>query len=281
MNILGIGPGELILIMIILLVVVGPERLPGLARQGGQMLVRARNWVQHSPDAAMVLRARQEIEQELSMLRSSLMEVQSARDEMMAVAKQVNQTITEDFGGAVKDITKTINEEGRKAIQQNTADAVKAANTATQAAENAMEAAESVAPVSDALANGTTAAVENGTQSVLDTTAHQNGQTVARARTRSESFGAKSSGGSGEQVPQSSQPDRHSSESVASTELRMLAEQMQTMLRDMQSLHQELRERGLLGDTWQMPSTSTTPLSADEPSELPTLVGAESEERLQ
>ena len=274
MNIFGIGPGELILIMIILLVVVGPERLPGLARQGGQMLVRVRNWVQKSPDAAMIVRARQEIEQELASLRSSLMEVQNARDEVMEVAKQVNQTITEDFGGAVKDITKTIN--------QSAADALKAANTATQAAENAMHAAESTeiaAPAVDSHANGV-AAVENGAPSALDTAAQvQNGQPVARARTRSESFGAKPPVVPAEQTQSSVQSDGHALAGVAPTELRILAEQMQTMLRDMQALQHELRERGLLGETWQAPSTAS---QADhEVPQVTTSAVTDSEERLQ
>src|SRR5262249_34932575 len=80
---------------IILLVVVGPERLPGLARQAGQMLVRVRNWVQKSPDAALVMRARQELEQELATLKTSLLEVQNVRDEVLGAAKQIEETVSE------------------------------------------------------------------------------------------------------------------------------------------------------------------------------------------
>jgi sec-independent protein translocase protein TatB len=94
MNFLGIGPGELLFIIILLLVVVGPERLPGMARQAGQMLVRARNWLQSSPDAALVLRARQEIEQELAQLRTNLLEVQSVRDEVLGVARQIDEAVS-------------------------------------------------------------------------------------------------------------------------------------------------------------------------------------------
>ena len=94
MNILGIGPGEIILILIVTLVVVGPERLPDLARQAGRMLVRGRNWLQSSPDAAIVLRARQEIENELATLKASLLEVQSVRDEVLDAAKQLNESVS-------------------------------------------------------------------------------------------------------------------------------------------------------------------------------------------
>src|SRR6478672_9518485 len=93
MEILGIGPGEFVLILIVLLVVVGPERLPGLARQAGQFLVRARNWLQTSPDAALVLRARAEIEAELASIKNSLMEVQVVRDEVMGAARQLGDSV--------------------------------------------------------------------------------------------------------------------------------------------------------------------------------------------
>lgn len=94
MTFLGIGPGELLMIIILALVVVGPERLPGMARQAGRMLVTIRNWMQSSPDAALVLRARQEIEQELAQLRTELLEVQSVRDEVMGVAKQIDEAVS-------------------------------------------------------------------------------------------------------------------------------------------------------------------------------------------
>lgn len=93
MEILGIGPGEFFLIVIVLLVAVGPERLPSLARQAGKLLVRGRTWLQSSPDAALIMRARQEIEQELATLKSSLVEVQSVRDEVLGAAKQIGDSV--------------------------------------------------------------------------------------------------------------------------------------------------------------------------------------------
>lgn len=94
MTFLGIGPGELIMIVILALVVVGPDRLPVMARQAGRLLVTIRNWMQSSPDAALVLRARQEIEQELASLRSELLEVQNVRNEVLGVAKQIDEAVS-------------------------------------------------------------------------------------------------------------------------------------------------------------------------------------------
>lgn len=90
MDFLGVGPGELFLILILMLVVLGPERLPVFARRAGQMVVSVRNWVQRSPDAQMVIRMRQELEDEMVTLRATLtQEVQNVRDEMQTVRDEV------------------------------------------------------------------------------------------------------------------------------------------------------------------------------------------------
>ncbi|MBC8161899.1 MAG: twin-arginine translocase TatA/TatE family subunit [Roseiflexaceae bacterium] len=102
MDFLGVGPLEIIFILVVALVVVGPERLPVLARQAGKFLVAVRDWVQKSPDAAMILRARQEIEGELANLRTSLAEVQTARDEVVKAAQQVNTLVKDDVLGSTK-----------------------------------------------------------------------------------------------------------------------------------------------------------------------------------
>jgi sec-independent protein translocase protein TatB len=96
MTFLGIGPGELFVILIIMLVVVGPERLPGFARQAGKMIVSLRNWVQRSPDAMMLLRARDELELELRTIRDDLtQEMQTVRDEMVNVRNEMIQATRE------------------------------------------------------------------------------------------------------------------------------------------------------------------------------------------
>jgi len=93
MNFLGIGPGEIVLILIVLLVVVGPERLPALSRQAGHMLVRGRDWLQNKPEMELMMRARQELEGELEALKSGLREVQLVRDEVVGTAKQLTDSV--------------------------------------------------------------------------------------------------------------------------------------------------------------------------------------------
>lgn len=151
MNILGVGPGEIILILIVLLVVVGPERLPEFARQAGRMLVRLRNWVQHSPDAALVMRARQEIEQELAQIRTSLLEVQSVRNEVLDAARQLNESVSPLTKVRLDDLLKT------------TAPAENASNGPTLPATSDADAAATGPTVDE---SGTTSAPEAPTPEV-------------------------------------------------------------------------------------------------------------------
>jgi len=86
MELLGVGPGEILLILVIMLLVFGPERLPEFARQAGRFVVRVRDWIQRSPDAALVLRARAELESELQTIRAELTrEVESVRQDLQNV----------------------------------------------------------------------------------------------------------------------------------------------------------------------------------------------------
>lgn len=86
MELLGVGPGEILLILVIMLLIFGPERLPEFARQAGRFVVRVRDWIQRSPDAAMVLRARAELESELQAIRAELTrEVESVRQDLQNV----------------------------------------------------------------------------------------------------------------------------------------------------------------------------------------------------
>jgi sec-independent protein translocase protein TatB len=105
MTFLGIGPGELFLLLIIVLVVVGPERLPGFARQFGKTIVGLRNWIQRSPDAQLFLRARDELELELRTIRDDLsQEMESVRLEMQNVREEMIQATREATIDAAKQI---------------------------------------------------------------------------------------------------------------------------------------------------------------------------------
>jgi sec-independent protein translocase protein TatB len=108
MNFLGVGPGEIVLILIVLLVVVGPERLPALSRQAGRLVVQGRDWLQNKPEMELMMRARQEIEGELEVLKSGLREVQLVRDEVLGTAKQLTDSVNPMIA-ARPDFVKLIN----------------------------------------------------------------------------------------------------------------------------------------------------------------------------
>lgn len=92
MNFLGIGPGEFFFILVLALLVIGPERLPGFARSIGRGIVRLRNWINNSPDAQVLLQVQRELEAEISDIRTTLrQEVQSVRAEMELVRSDLEQ----------------------------------------------------------------------------------------------------------------------------------------------------------------------------------------------
>jgi sec-independent protein translocase protein TatB len=92
MNFLGIGPGEFFFILILALLVIGPERLPGFARSIGRGIVRLRNWINNSPDAQVLLQVQRELEAEISDIRTTLrQEVQNVRAEMEMVRSDLEQ----------------------------------------------------------------------------------------------------------------------------------------------------------------------------------------------
>jgi sec-independent protein translocase protein TatB len=247
MEILGIGPGEFVLILIVLLVVVGPERLPGLARQAGQFLVRARNWLQTSPDAALVMRARAEIEAELASIKNSLMEVQVVRDEVLGAARQFEDSVG-SLAPPKLDLNNLVNPPAEQTIAAN--------GQAVQAGE-----APTLAP------DGTTAA---GTpldqRSTLDLPDDSSvpTQLPAEAQPRSGAANGLAHGRAEPTVAASATP--------ALGELESINIRLQAIMADMWALQQQLKQRGALDETWQPPSldvqlpTPETATPAEPPS---------------
>lgn len=91
MNFLGIGPGEFFFILIVALLVIGPERLPGFARSIGRNIVRLRNWMNTSPDAQLFIQVQRELQGEIEDIRSTLrQEMQSVRAEVESVRGDLN-----------------------------------------------------------------------------------------------------------------------------------------------------------------------------------------------
>ena len=240
MEILGIGPGEFILILIVLLVVVGPERLPDLARQAGRVIVRARDWMQKSPDAALVLRARQEIEQELAVLKTSLVEVQSVRDEVLGAARQIESS--------VGSITSTKLELDSLLRAPAPSDTEGAENGQAPTAGALPDSANGQAPTADALPDSA------------------NGQApTADALPDSAALPAPEPSGSSPvslEKPFDKVDDYDRTDPLAQaptiipTELESINLRLQAIMSDLFALQEQLKQRGVLGADWQPPSFS-------------------------
>jgi sec-independent protein translocase protein TatB len=245
MEILGIGPGEFILILIVLLVVVGPERLPGLARQAGGFLVRARNWLQTSPDAALVLRARQEIDAELASIKASLMEVQVVRDEVMGAAKQL-----EDSVGAITSTKIDLNPQIKPPAEP----------TIAVNGQTLPEAAADVAPPDGAETAAAPAQAEP--IDLPETTS-----TTIHAPTTPQPSNGLANGA--DHSDAKAVPAVASSAAPALAELESINVRLQAIMADMWALQQQLKQRGALDESWQppsfevqLPAPETAPLGA-------------------
>jgi Sec-independent protein translocase protein TatA len=230
MEILGIGPGEFFLILIVLLVVVGPERLPGLARQAGRFLVRARNWLQTSPDAALVLRARAEIEAELASIKNSLMEVQVVRDEVMIAARQLGDSVN-SIAPPKLDLNSMINPPAEQTIAAN--------GQAALSGETPALLPDGTPAAGTPLDQLSTIEVPNGSGAPI--------QPPAEAPATNGLSGLTyDSGGSAPTIAASAAP--------ALGELESINIRLQAIMADMWALQQQLKQRGALDETWQPPS---------------------------
>jgi Sec-independent protein translocase protein TatA len=109
MNFLGIGPGEFFFILIVTLIVIGPERLPEFARSIGRNIVRLRNWMNSSPDAQLLVQLRRELEGEINDIRSTLrQEMQIVRAEFEEVRQDL-QTASTTVDKSLSSATAAVN----------------------------------------------------------------------------------------------------------------------------------------------------------------------------
>ncbi|NOK61125.1 MAG: hypothetical protein GFH27_549307n108 [Chloroflexi bacterium AL-W] len=299
----GIGAGEFFLILIILLLVVGPERLPQFASQSGRTIVQVRNWILRSPDAAMVLRARQEIERELESLRADLLEVQSARDEVIAATKQINKTIKDDVVGEAGKLKDSIAEESKKAIAEvksapGTVGRQRDGSTVVVSddVECTIASPEASSKATNEEANPP---LDVNSSTVADNRDQSSDDHSSRAPTDGDDIALTNTNGSAQEtpdqtveapassretiidvneareevLPHSQEAIDRAKEKVDSAELRLLREQLRALSTDMQSLRDILMQRGLLDEADWQPTTSQV---SDDTS---VLTGSKREER--
>lgn len=128
MNFFNIGPGEFLLLLIMALLVFGPQRLPEVARKAGQAVRDLRNMVNNLDPELLedwrdITRDLETVREEMQHIRSDVVDLQ--RD-LAGAAKEVAASVDE----AVKEASATV-DEGVKAVQ--TAGTRRAAATGAQA----------------------------------------------------------------------------------------------------------------------------------------------------
>jgi Sec-independent protein translocase protein TatA len=106
MNILGVGPAELLFILILGLLVIGPERLPDIARSLGRLVARWRLWQQQSPEMLMFQQIRAEFEQEIQQLRDEIDQTQRRFVSNIETVGQEGKTVLNDLSQLAVDPTK-------------------------------------------------------------------------------------------------------------------------------------------------------------------------------
>lgn len=101
MDFLGVGPAEFIFVILILLVVVGPERLPEIGQFMGKALARLMAWQVQSPEYQTVHQIHQDMQREIVDLRDEIIRtrqqiasnVQPVQEEMRSLQRTVPATI--------------------------------------------------------------------------------------------------------------------------------------------------------------------------------------------
>jgi sec-independent protein translocase protein TatB len=210
--------------------VVGPERLPDLARQAGKLLVRGRNWLQSSPDAAMVMRARQEIEQELATLRTSLLEVQSVRDEVLGAAKQIGAEVN-----SLTAATKAELAELGTIAPPKLANPLQEMEAALAKAHGQPAAEEQAPPESPPGEPAEQAAEAAGPPPALDGAGEPASEAPRAPSSLAEVLSAE--------------PAPAAQAAFESIDLRL-----QAIMTDLFALQEQLKQRGVLADDWRPPS---------------------------
>lgn len=260
MTFLGIGPGELFVLLIILLVVVGPERLPGFARQLGKGIVSLRNWVQRSPDAQLFLSVRDELESELRAIRDDLtQEMESVRSEMQHVRDEMIQATRE----ATSDVARQLDDVALATNEATTA--------AAQQLQQATQPPTAAAPTAELAFPETGSADTSEFTSMIAETANDLDRTIAPPQLVGQMFtspaadgsGAVAGNGSGLPVARSSKPNAPAE--PAQVEIIVLRRQLQDVSTELEAMREQIRQiqREL------KPSISTAATdSASQPSEV-------------
>jgi sec-independent protein translocase protein TatB len=274
MNFLGVGPFELILILVLGLVVLGPERLRTMGRSTGKLVAQLLAWQQQSPEAQMVQQIRDDFQREIVDLRDELVRAR----EQLDVSAEVQRLRAETGNIMPKDIADL---EAR--ARASTPDKTDATAEATAPPEPATPepATPEPAPESAQPAETPNTAPEPAPEPATPEPAPESAQPAETPNTAPEPAAPEPTSAASEPAPEPAQANGTAAEHVPaapaddlaptagaalpehiappSTEQEHLAHQIQALVADLHALQEQLRRRELLDADWQPPSANAAP----------------------
>lgn len=214
MEFLGVGPVELLVIIILGLIVVGPERLPEMARSAGRFFGRIIAWQQQSPEFQTIQQVRHEIQNEITGLRNEISQTQQQVVSNVQALKQSVPSLKEELAEATNEISQAARAGGAATLAGKQPDRAKPLPATYQRDRPGNRAAEETTEQSDDMI-GEQAQNEPASRSPLSD---------------------------------------HSGEYVTAEQAALLMQQIQSLSADMHALQEQLRAKGYLDAEWTPPS---------------------------
>ncbi|NJP06395.1 MAG: hypothetical protein HC837_12585 [Chloroflexaceae bacterium] len=224
MDFFGVGPLEFFFILILGLILLGPERLPQVARHAGQLVARVLAWQQQSPEGQMVQQIRKDFEQEIVALRNEIIQAKRDLNLKAALEELGDQTI-----GELPTEEQTALA-GRKAKQP--------ARSTTQSVATAKPAAAAEpAPAVNAPENRTTEATETVQPMPYGTPTNTVPRQNKRPSTATRTANGQLNGSAQAAVPVPT---------VQAADLAALAQQIEQLRQEISQLREQMHLRDLL-----------------------------------
>jgi Sec-independent protein translocase protein TatA len=256
-TILGLGLLEIFVILVVGLVVLGPERLQAMGRSAGRLLAQVLAWLQRSPEAQLVQEIQKDFEREIIELRDEIVRARKQLD-VSAEVRQLQRETSElmklkeadieplpttrpaDARSSDDLLTHLLEQhEHTDAPEQTIGGAVEQAQRATE--ETAVD--DAADPLMAADQPDTPLLITDS--NAVPRTSPVNGTTD---HTHSSHSASNGNGHTLSSAPTTSMPGLSQAEHAA------LIFQLQALVADLHALHTQLQARDVLADDWQLPS---------------------------
>lgn len=259
MNILGVGPSEFFFILLLGLIVVGPERLVEFARFLGRSVARLMAWQQQSPEAQLVQQIRQEIEDEIKGLRNELISTRQQFNSNVQSLKQSMPSLSLDMS---TNDTKTAQNQNDSQQERQPIQARGRSNRGREYADTATHASSVADPSQHH--DSSNASSEQYLKHLLeqDPVATERASHTPSLPSLPSLNGGSDTMADGSRVPIASsgydapyqESQAYAAPPISAHDLDMLQQQIQALMMDMHALQEHLRMHGVLDSEWVPPS---------------------------